>query len=329
MLSLIFHVILLIALAISLHKEEKEENFSPLQVDIVAVKKQNPKRRFRRIKEVKSVEVHRNIYDDNASKTPNIRPKLMALDIPPQSAGANLPTLPAYSSMYRGDIQSGRDRDGRFSSLVKAARRSKGTGRVTPRRKVPKRSTNILEGERKAGSGVGDAMMLIANNIAGEDSVKEDIVFLVDASGSMEKHIAAVANYLSQMADGLAKNDVNCTFGVIEFKRLDRKNLIEILQQTKDVELCKQTLRNIKCSGDERALDAIAEGLSKVKFRPDSQYTFVLVTDEKLMGKYSLEEIIQKCSTAHVKVSVIGKDDKLSKELASQTKGLWFHVPKF
>jgi len=277
------------------------------------------------MREVESIEVRKNIYDDNASKAPST-PKLMALDIPPSRT--NLPTLPTYSSMYNDDLQSGRDRNDRFSSLVKAARRSKGTGRVTPRRKVTQRSTNILKREGKTGSEVGDAMMLIGDRIAEGNNSKEDIVFLVDASGSMEKHIAAVANYLSQMADELTKNGVDCTFGIIEFKRLDRNNFVEILQQTKDVKLCKQTLRNIKCSGDERALDAIVEGLSKVKFRPDSQRTFVLVTDEKLMGKYSAEEIIQKCNTAGVKVSVIGKDDKLSKELASQTNGLWFHVPK-
>ena len=170
--------------------------------------------------------------------------------------------------------------------------------------------------------------MLVANHIAGGNNNQEDIVFLVDASGSMEEHIAAVANHLSQMADELTHKAVDCTFGIIEFKRLERKNSVDILPLTKDVELCKSTLRKIKCAGDERALDAIAAGLSKVQFRPNSPRTFMLVTDEKLMGKYSLEEIIERCNTAGVKVSVIGKDDKLSKELASQTNGLWFHLPK-
>jgi len=327
-LSLILHVILLIALAIFLHQEKKEQNLSSLQVDIIAVKKQNPKRKLRRIKEVESINARENIYDDNPSKAPILRPKLMALDIPAQNADSNLPALHAYSSMYSDDLQSAEDGNKRFSSLVKSARRSKGTGGIMPRRGVMEHPTNVSKREVKAGSGVGGAMMLIANRISGGNSDKEDIVFLVDASGSMEEHIAAVANYLSQMADELTQKGVDCTFGIIEFKRLDRKNLVEILQQTKDVELCKKTLRNIKCSGDERALDAIAVGLSKVKFRTDSQRTFVLVTDEKLMGKYSVEDIAQKCNAAGVKVSVIGKDDKLSKELASQTNGLWFHVPK-
>ena len=118
------------------------------------------------------------------------------------------------------------------------------------------------------------------------------MVFVIDASGSMEEYILAVANYLTRMANVLLGTGIDYTFGVLTFNRIERKDQIEIFDQTKDLEKCKRFLHAIKCDGDERALDAIAYGLSEIKFRSDANRTLVLVTNEKLTGKSSTEEII-------------------------------------
>jgi Mg-chelatase subunit ChlD len=175
-----------------------------------------------------------------------------------------------------------------------------------------------------------NALQSIAEHIAGlNETGKEDLVFVIDASGSMEEYILAVANYLTRMANVLLETGIDYTFGVLTFNRIDRKDRIEIFNQTKDLEKCKSFLRAIKCDGDERALDAIAYGLVEIKFRPDANRTFVLVTNEKLTGQSSTEEIIQQSKDASTKVSVIGVDDTRQKKLAEQTGGLWFQAPQY
>jgi Mg-chelatase subunit ChlD len=188
----------------------------------------------------------------------------------------------------------------------------------------------LVKPERKTPDEMGNALQSIAEHIAGSNQTgKEDLVFVIDASGSMEEYIFAVANYLTRMAKVLLETGIDYTFGVLTFNRIERKDQIEIFDQTKDLEKCKHFLRAIKCDGDERALDAIAVGLSEVKFRQDTNRTFVLVTNEKLTGKHSAAEIIQQSKDAITKVNVIGIDDPKHKMLAEQTGGLWFQAPQY
>ena len=202
--------------------------------------------------------------------------------------------------------------------------------KVIPRRPVSVRPNNLVKVERKKSSGMDNALQAIAEHIAGlNEAGKEDLVFVIDASGSMEEYILAVANYLGRMANVLLGTGIDYTFGVLTFNRVERKDQIEIFDQTKDLEKCKRFLRSIECDGDERALDAIAYGLAEIKFRSDANRTLVLVTNEKLTGKYSTEEIIQQSKDNVTKVNVIGVDDPKQKILAEQTGGLWFQAPQY
>lgn len=223
---------------------------------------------------------------------------------------------------------------------------------------VAKPGASSRQSGNGAGSGAGlvglsaeagifeTAMYWIGRNTVSQNKTgKEDIVFLIDASGSMEENIAATARYLSKMIDVFKESELDYTIGVVRFNRMLKKNDIKVYKQTKNANKIRAILRSIKCEGDERTLDALEIGLTKVDFRQPTDKTFILVTDEAFtprsttrqsrrdltlgeMLKEDFQELVEICQVEGVKVSVLGIDDKLHKSLTKETGGLWFQVPK-
>jgi len=191
----------------------------------------------------------------------------------------------------------------------------------------------------------GLAMDRIARNIVNRNKTgREDIVFLVDASGSMEENIAAVARYLNNMVDIFQESGLDYTIGVIRYNRILKENDITIYDQSKDPSRVRAILRSIRCQGDESTFDALEAGLKKVKFRDPVDKTFILVTDESFkprsIGSRSqkksrkdtttddFQEILRMCNAEQAKVNVLGVDDELHKKIAEDTGGLWFQIPR-
>ena len=170
---------------------------------------------------------------------------------------------------------------------------------------------------------IGGALQSIAGGIAGGESpTPVDIVFLVDASGSMEDNIRAVARHLSGMVEIFRERELDFTLGVVRFKYSAL-----IFPQTRDYQECKRLLENIRCSGDERAYDAIVKSIQRVKFRPQVRRRFILVTDEPFKGSYKIQEVLKQCQSAGITVDVIGINHPLHKYFAAQTGGMWFPIP--
>ncbi|MCH8292612.1 VWA domain-containing protein [Candidatus Poribacteria bacterium] len=170
---------------------------------------------------------------------------------------------------------------------------------------------------------IGNALGAIAESIAdGASSSAVDIVFLLDASGSMEDNIRAVGNHLTGMVETFQEKQVDFTMGVATFKY----NAL-IFPQTRDYQKYERLLANVKCGGDERAYDAIVKSIARVKFRSGVERRFILVTDEPCKGSYTILEVLKRCREAKIKIDVIGINDTLQKALAVQTGGLWFPIP--
>ena len=175
---------------------------------------------------------------------------------------------------------------------------------------------------------IGAALEGIAESVAGGTSaLPVDIVFLLDASGSMEDNIRAVGGQLKRMVEVFQEKKVNFTLGIITFKYLDRDTIV--FPQTRDYAKYEYLLEShvIQRGGDERAYDAIVKSIQRVKFRSNADRRFILVTDEATKGSYSTTEVLSRCRSAGIKLDVIGVNRTLDKALAAQTGGLWFPIP--
>jgi hypothetical protein len=159
---------------------------------------------------------------------------------------------------------------------------------------------------------------------------KVDIVFIVDASQSMENNIDAVINHLSKMVDIFQAGELDFTIGVVTFRYGTLYSLLgwdmKVFPQTSDVKKVKQELHSIKCRGDEKALDALMQAIAEVKFRQFAERRFILVTDEYVSGSYSAAEVLNQIQKFNIKVDVIGIDEPFQKMVAQCTGGLWFSI---
>lgn len=168
--------------------------------------------------------------------------------------------------------------------------------------------------------------------LAARQKDKLDIVFIVDASQSMENNIDAVINHLSKMVDIFQAGGLDFTIGIVTFRYGTLYSMLgwdmKVFPQTSDVKKVKQELHSIKCRGDEKALDALMQAIAEVKFRQFAERRFILVTDEYVSGSYSAAEVLNQIQKFDIKVDVIGIDEPFQKMVAQCTGGLWFSIGK-
>lgn len=344
LISLILHVIIALVLGLFLFNSSQEEAEESLAVDIMfPIKRVMPPRRMERR------EARTNIPD---SRIP-IKQKAKVRFEPRRFEQADIDLSDEPTS---SDI----------SAIVPEVTTSVERVRARPVMPIPRATgADVMKPGASArrsvggdGPGVGGiglsseaglfetALYWIARNIASQNKTgKEDVVFLIDASGTMADNIAAVARYVSRMVDVFKESELDYTMGVVRFKRILKKNDVKIYEQTTDVNQIKKILRSIKCRGDERTLDAIDVGLTQVKFRNPVDKTFILVTDEAFtprsdtrrnrrdltrgqMIREDFKNTVKACQDDGVKVNVLGIDDALHKALAKETNGLWFQIPQ-
>jgi len=177
------------------------------------------------------------------------------------------------------------------------------------------------------------ALQEIAQHVVNvKSSRKADIVFIVDTSASMKNDIDAVARHLNRMIDSFQRAKLDFTLGVVRFHHslvyewlgMD----ITITPQTSNVESVKRTLKSIKVSGGERALDALMKAISEVKFRPDADRHFILVTDEYVKGTYQVQDVLKAAKRSKITIDVMGRDEPFQRTIAKQTGGVWTSIKK-
>ena len=159
-----------------------------------------------------------------------------------------------------------------------------------------------------------------------------DVVFVIDASGSMGDNINAVANHLSEMIDVYKSSDIDYQLGLTKFNtKADVKvNNIEVTQLTNNLNEYKRNINAIMVGKDENALDAIEKTVSEMKFRPTSQKHLILVTDEPLTsieGK-TVRGVIDLCREFGIFVNILGLPDDKHQLLAVRTDGRWHAIPE-
>ena len=179
----------------------------------------------------------------------------------------------------------------------------------------------------------GNVMKTLGEEIAEtSDGGPIDVVFVIDASGSMGDNINAVATHLSEMIDVYKSSDIDYQLGLTKFNtKLDTKvNNIEVMQLTNNLNEYKRKINAIMVGKDENALDAIEKTVSEMLFRPTSKKHIILVTDEPLTsieGK-TVRGTIDLCREFGIYVNVLGLPDAKHQLLSMKTDGRWHEIPE-
>ncbi len=157
-----------------------------------------------------------------------------------------------------------------------------------------------------------------------------DVVFVIDASGSMRDNIKSVVEHLKEMVDVYKAAKIDYALGVTEFWANKNRNRISVFQLTKSFTEYKRTLQAIDVHQDEHALDAIAQTIKELRFRPTSKRHFILVTDEALTSRDGLavEDAIAYCREFGIYVNVLGLPIDEHQILAAKTGGKWHVIPE-
>ncbi len=179
----------------------------------------------------------------------------------------------------------------------------------------------------------------VMKNLASEivetsDGGPIDVVFVIDASGSMGDNIKAVAEHLTDMVDVYKSSDIDYALGLTQFSTAKEKNkkinAIKVLQLTKNLSAYKRDIHAIIPRRDENALDAIAKTINEMQFRATSKKHLVLVTDEPFTSLEGLtvEDSTNLCREFGIYVNILGLPNKQHQILASETNGKWHAIPE-
>ncbi len=172
--------------------------------------------------------------------------------------------------------------------------------------------------------------------IASSGGLPIDVVFIVDASGSMRDNINSVAEHLGQMVDAYKASEIDYQLGLTRFRANLSSNTfyndILVWQLTDDLAAYKARVYAIRArpNTDENALDAIHHTLKRLKFRTNTIKHLIVVTDEPFttLEGHSLEHTIQACQHAELIVHVLGRNFPDHKQLAAETGGSWHVGPQ-
>ena len=211
-------------------------------------------------------------------------------------------------------------------------------------------SQRQMDGQRiRSGETVADKALLrvdglfqrIAEHLVESRPDKVDVVFVFDYSVSMETKTEAACDGLDQMVNVFRSAGLDYRFGIIRFWAAigGGESTIVITKPPLEPEQVKSMFRLPKI-GDEHLLDAIIEGVPKLRTAPDRDLVLVIVTDESTSKRtekeYTAGKAISICRGARARVYVIGGvtsirsgsfGDNFQRQVAQLTKGEHYIMP--
>ena len=207
-----------------------------------------------------------------------------------------------------------------------------------------------MDGQRiRSGDIVADKALLrvdgvfkrIAENLVQSESGKVDIVFVFDYSLSMQTKADPACEGLDRMVAVFREAGLDYQFGIIRFWAAigGGESTIVVTKPSLEPEQVKTMFRLPK-SGDEHLLDAVIEGVPKLRTPPDRDLVLIIVTDEPTSRRaekgYTAGKAISVCRGARARVYVIGGvtsmrtgsfGDGFQRQVAQLTKGEHYIMP--
>ena len=171
-----------------------------------------------------------------------------------------------------------------------------------------------------------DVAKIGGNLLQSSGSTPVDIILFVDSSESMDGKLPHFLKQLDFLVRDLDNALIDYQMGVVRFRSRASVNIVNVFNPPQTLKQIRKIVE-LPCKENEMLLDAVAEGLRRIKFRPNAQPYFILVTDEPAEGTYSSLAIIQMLQQKHVLVSVVGTYDDFQQRVATKTGGVWVPIP--
>ncbi len=181
----------------------------------------------------------------------------------------------------------------------------------------------------------------IAENLVASNPGKVDIVFIFDYSLSMETKTDAACDGFDLMVSVFKAAGLDYRFGIIRFWAAvgGGESTIVVTKPPLEAEQVKSMFRLPK-NGDEHLLDAVIEGVPKLRTEQERDLVLIIVTDEATSRRsekgYTAGKAISVCRGARAKVYVIGGvtsmqsgsfGDGFQRQVAQLTKGEHYIMP--
>ena len=207
-----------------------------------------------------------------------------------------------------------------------------------------------MDGQRiRSGETIADKALLridglfkrIAENLVESNPGKVDIVFVFDYSRSMETKTDAACDGLDLMVSVFKAAGLDYRFGIIRFWAAvgGGESTVVVTKPPLEPEQVKSLFRLPKI-GDEHLLDAIIEGVPKLRTEEGRDLVLIVVTDESTSKRsekgYTAGRAISVCRGALARVYVIGGvtsmrsssiGDNFQRQVAELTKGAHYIMP--
>lgn len=207
-----------------------------------------------------------------------------------------------------------------------------------------------MDGHRiRSGETVADKALLrvdglfkrIAENLVESKPGDVDVVFVFDYSLSMARKVDAACDGLERMVGVFNAGGLNYRFGLIRFWAGvgGGESTVVVTKPPLKLEQVKSLFRLPKI-GDEHLLDAIMEGVPKLRTDAARDLVLIIVTDESTSKRtekgYTAGKAIAVCRGARARVYVIGGvtsmrsssiADNFQRQVAQLTKGKHYIMP--
>ena len=190
---------------------------------------------------------------------------------------------------------------------------------------------------------IGKSLVEIAQR-ASHQSMNQmvDLAFVIDGSVPMEGPARMVERSLADMAGTFAESAIDYRFALIWFQHGGGKSKIAVKPLQEGLGAIENNFGTIampvKFKGNIAGygLDAIMEGVLKLKFRLEAENHLVVVTNSKLKTTWGVgqtknsevQKILEWCKIDEIRINVIGIDEDIQMQLADSTGGKWYRIGK-